>query len=396
MGRVNISLANGQLGGTIQTNDGIAGIVMTGVSESGGYTAGVPILVTSMADVVVAGITTGNNPFAIKQLQEFYNQAGTGAQLYVMLMPPTVTVAQMASISAPASAKTLLDFAGGKIKVLGLLSDDAAIVTAGGTVTLLNGMNQDVQTAVTNIEVMAQAYFQAQTPFRAVIGGSSYQGVPSSLPDETDGTTSNRTAILIGDTDITYTSKSACVGLLLGTISSIPVHRKISRVRTGPLKIPAAYVSDTTVEEAGSSLSLIAQKGFITFKTYPNVSGYFFSGDPMCTATTDDYSMLARGRVMDKVHILAYTTFVQEVDDEMPVNTDGTLDAGFCKWLEQQIVNQVNNTMTANKEISSISCFIDPVQNILSTNQLNVVLKIVPVGYATNFEITLGFNNPAQ
>jgi len=115
----------------------------------------------------------------------------------------------------------------------------------------------------------------------------------------------------------------------------------------------------------------------------------------MLTATTDDYSMLSRGRVIDKAHILAYTTFVQEVDDEVPVNTDGTLDAGFCKWLSQQIVNQVNNTMTANKEISSVSCYIDPSQNILSTNTLNVSLSITPVGYATDIAITLGFENPA-
>jgi len=139
------------------------------------------------------------------------------------------------------------------------------------------------------------------------------------------------------------------------------------------------------------NLAVIAESGYITFITYPNVSGYFFSGDPMLTATTDDYCMLARGRVIDKAQILAYTTFVQEVDDEVPVNADGTLDAGFCKWLSQQIVNQVNNTMTANKEISDVSCYIDPSQNILSTSQLNVSLTITPVGYATDIEITLGF-----
>jgi hypothetical protein len=106
--------------------------------------------------------------------------------------------------------------------------------------------------------------------------------------------------------------------------------------------------------------------------------------------------MLARGRVVDKAHILAYTTFVQVVDDEVPVNTDGTLDAGFCKWLSQQITNLVNNTMTANREISSIRCYIDPNQNILSTNRLQVVLSIIPVGYATDIRIELGFSNPAN
>ena len=393
MGSVNITLANGQLGGTIQTNDGIAGMVLTGVTESGGYTTGTPILVTGMADVANAGITETFNPFAIKQLQEFYDQAGDGAQLYLMLTAASVTIAQMADHTNVNGAKKLLDYANGKIKVLGLLSDDVAIAGGGGTITVTHSLNADVYTAASNMAVMAAAYFEAEKPFRCVIGGSSYAGTPSSLTDETTGTTNNRTAILIGDT---VSGHAACVGLLLGVAASIPVQRKISRVRSGALTNTAAFLNSTTLEESGSDASVIAGKGFITFITYPNVSGYFFSGDPMLTATTDDYCMLARGRVIDKAHILAYTTFVQEIDDEVPVNADGTLDAGFCKWLSQQIVNQVNNTMTANREISAISCFIDPAQNILSTNQLNVVLTVTPVGYATDIEISLGFDNPAQ
>ena len=38
MGSVNITLADGQLGAALQTDDGITGIVLTGVSE-GAYTA---------------------------------------------------------------------------------------------------------------------------------------------------------------------------------------------------------------------------------------------------------------------------------------------------------------------------------------------------------------------
>ena len=315
MGSVNISLANGQLGGTIQTNDGITGIVLTGLSILGGYTTGTPVLVTSMTDVANAGITADNNPFAIKQLQDFYNQAGSGAQLYLMLVPPTMTVAQMADNTNTDGAKKLLDFANGKIKVLGLLSDDQAISDAGGTITTASGLNDDVLAAASNMAVMAEAYFEAEKPFRAVIGGTSYGNDAGALTDETSGTTNHRTAILIGDTDTTYSNTSACIGLLLGVVSSIPVQRKISRVRTGALTNTRAYVGRATVEATGTDMAVIAGKGYITFTTYPNVSGYFFSGDPMCTATTDDYCMLARGRVIDKAHILAYTTFVQEVDD---------------------------------------------------------------------------------
>lgn len=394
MGSVNITLANGQLGATLQTNDGITGMVLTGATEAGGYTVGTPILVTSLADVGNAGITAANNPFAMRQLTEFYNEAGPGAQLYLMLVPPTMDVAEMADKTNANGAKKLLDYAQGKIKVIGLLAHDTAVATeAGVAITVANALNADVYTAAANAQLLAADYFAGQKPFRAIIGGSSYSGVAADLADLTSGTSNNRTAILLGDTE---GGNAACMGLLLGVISSIPVQRKISRVRSGALATQSAFVGTTTVDYTGAGqMAVIAGKGYITFTTYPNVSGYFFSGDPMCTATTDDYAMLARGRVIDKAHILAYTTFVQEVDDEVPVNEDGTLDAGFCKWLSQQIVNQVNNTMTANKEISAVSCYINPAQNILGTNQLDVVLKITPVGYATEIEINLGFENPA-
>ncbi|MBX2904991.1 MAG: hypothetical protein KF744_03075 [Taibaiella sp.] len=392
MGNVNITLANGQLGLTLQTNDGITGLVVTGTSE-GGYTTGNPILITSLAGAEAEGITTTGNPFAWRQVREYYDQAGTGAQLYLMLVPPTMTVVQMADYTNVNGVKKLLDYAGGKIKVVGLVSDDVAIDGAGGTITIAAGLNADVYTAVARMDDTANNYFNAHKPFRAVIGGTSYTGVAADLTDLTLGTTSNRTSILIGDT---VSGAGACVGLALGTIASVPVQRKISRVRTGPISAVTAFVGVNSIESVEDSLSAIAERGFITFTKYANTSGYFFSGDPTCTAPTDDYAMLARGRVIDKAHILAYTTFVQVVDDEVPVNADGTLDAGFCKWLSQQMVNQVNNTMTANKEISSVTCFIDPAQNILSTNTLNVVLSIIPVGYATEINISLGFSNPAN
>jgi hypothetical protein len=391
MGSVNITLANGQLGATLQTNDGITGLVVTGADE-GGYAVGTPILLTSITSALNAGITEDGNRFAAKQIKEFYQQAGSGALLYVMLVPDTMTVADMADNTNPNGAIKLLDYAGGKIKVLGLVSDDVAIATGGGTIVTASGLNTDVYTAAANMGEMAAAYFQQHKPIRTIIGGTSFTGVAGDLSDMASGTSNNRTAILIGDTQA---GAGACVGLALGVISSIPVQRKLSRVRSGALTNGHAYAGSISMESDAATFGVIANNGFITFTTYANTSGYFFSGDPMCTATTDDYSMLARGRVIDKAHILAYTTFVQVVDDEVPVNTDGTLDAGFCKWLSQQIVNQVNNTMTANKEISSISCYIDPAQNILSTNQLSVVLNIVPVGYATNIEVVLGFSNPS-
>lgn len=391
MGTVNITLANGGLGATLQTSDGITGLVLTGTATDS-YALSTPILITSLGSLAGYAITNDNNSFAFRQVREYYNEAGDGAQLYLMLVSAETTVAQMADKDNADGAKKLLEFAHGKIKLLGIMTDDVAVEAATTTISTTEGINDDVHTAASNMVVMAQGYFSRHQPFRAIIGGTSYTGTPASLRDVLAGTTNNRTAILVGDTQ---SGRAASLGLLLGRLSAVPVMRKVSRVRTGPLSNSTAFISTTAVEEDAVQLPVIASKGYITWCTYPNVSGYYFSGDDTCSATTDDYHFVARGRVIDKAHTLAYATFVQEVDDEVPVNKDGTLDAGFCQWLSRQIINQVNNAMTVNKEISSVDCYIDPAQNILSTNRLKVILRIVPVGYASNIEISLGFDNPA-
>lgn len=393
MGSVNITLANGRLGSVLQTEDGVAGMILTGVPETGGYEIGTPVLLTSLSSLAEEGISLAENPFAYRQVKEFYAEAGTGAKLYLMLVNDATTVLDISDNGNDEGARKLLNFANGKIRLLGIMTDDDALeISLGEPVTITNGINAHVYTAINQLNTLAEEYFAAQQPFRCVIGATSYSGTHTALANLTEGTHRNRVAVMLGDTK---PGSGACVGLLLGRLSAVPVMRKVSRVRTGQLTNAEAWLGPEQVEAANGDLPPIAGKGFITWWTYPNVGGYFFSGDDTCSAVTDDYHFIARGRVVDKAHILAYTTFVQEVDDEVPVNEDGTMDAGFCKWLSQQIVNQVNQVMVANKEISSVECVIDPAQNVLSTNQVNVLLRLIPVGYATNIEISLGFTNPA-
>ncbi len=395
MGEVVVNISNGKLGGTIQTNDGIVGMVLTGgIDGTGDYALGDPILITSLKGLEDAGITDDGNEFAVRQVTDFYKIAGAKVQLYLMLVPNTVTLSMICDNTYADGGKKLLDYAEGKIKVFGAMTDDAAMDAP----VIAGGLNSEVAEALVNMKVMAEAYRLAQLPFRAVLGGTSYAGVPADLTDLTTGTSNNRVMVMIGDTvagDEESGINACCLGLLMGLIALIPVQRKISRVKNGALPITAAYVGHQTVKEVGAGdMKVIADRGYVTFKTYANVAGYFFSSDPMNTATTDDYCMLARGRVIDKAHILAYTTFVQEVDEEVLI-VAGKLSGAHCAWLEQQIENQINSTMTAKGEISEVTCFVDPEQNILSTSELEVELEIVPVGYSSNIIINLGMANPA-
>ncbi|PQJ09499.1 hypothetical protein CJD36_019865 [Flavipsychrobacter stenotrophus] len=382
MSGVNITLANGQLGSTLQTADGVCGMIITGVPE-GDYAVGTPKLITSMDDLLGLGITKDGNPFAFKQIKEFYDEAGKGAQLYFLLTANTATYDSMLPF-----VPTLLDYAQGKICFGGLMCDDNAVYD--GEQTTNDAINDDYSGALIGLQSICSEYATGQKPLRFILGGTSYNGTVADLADLTQ-LAHNRVAILIGDT---VASASAALGMLLGRLASVPVMRKVSRVRTGALTAAEAYLGADALETLPNDPALIAAKGYITLTTYPNVGGYFFSGDDTASATTDDYHFLSRGRVIDKVQKLTYATFVQEVDDEVFV-VEGKLDVGYCKTISQKVENQINNTMTINREISSVTCKINPNQNILSTNVLNVELSIVPVGYATTIDIKLGFDNPA-
>jgi hypothetical protein len=185
--------------------------------------------------------------------------------------------------------------------------------------------------------------------------------------------------------------------LLLGRLAVIPVQRNAGRVKNGSLNITEVYIGAETFLDVQSDIEAIHDKGFVTFQQYVGKSGYYFTDDPTATASTDDYNTVANGRVIDKAVILAYNVFVNELKDEILINANtGQMQTVRTKYFQSLIENQINTSMTANSEISSVSAFVDPAQNVLSTGEVCVSLEIVPVGYAKTFKIQLGFSNPVN
>lgn len=383
MGGVAVSLTNGGLGGTVQTNDGIMGMVLTGAIDDGGYVLGTPILITRLAGLATAGITKDGNAFAYKQVKEYYDAAGDGAQLYLMLVENSQTVEDMADTTNADGVRKLLDYAKGPIKCLGIMSDDDSVTVA----STAAGINDAVFAAATKMKVTAEAYFAAQAPFRCVIGGTSYGGDTAALTDNTNDS-NPRCGILIGDTEA---GKGAALGLLLGKLAVLPVQRKIGRVRNGSLPILELYLGADAYEDMPGDAALISAKGYITFTTYADEAGYFFAPDLMMTSPTDDYALLCRGRIIDKMHRIGYKTLLKEVEDEVPTIAGGLPDELYASNLERTMLAQINTTMVAAGELDEAICSVPLNQNVTSTNTVQVVLKGRPKGYATFIELSLGY-----
>lgn len=388
---VTINLLNNQLGTVTPTADGVSGLIMSGVA-----TGNISLLeakqIFSLAEAVALGLDedydTTNSMQVYRQIREFYEEAGNGTELWIMLVSDTTTMEDMADAEG-AIAPALLNAAAGKIRLLGV----SRTPDGGYTPTYDNELDDDVIDAVAKAQALAEAFAALFKPVRVLIEGRDFQGTLADLPDLRQRT-DNRVGVVIGTSQADTT---ASVGMALGRAAGNPVQRKISRVKDGAVTAQAAYLSDgNPIEDlsAGQQDSL-HDKGYIFLRGYANKTGYFFSSDPVCAPLTDDYSSLARGRVIDKAIVIAYTTFVDELEDDLPVDQNtGYLPPSVVKSYQGKIENAVNALMTAEDEISGVRCVIDPKQNLLQNSTLNILLKVTPKGYSSAIDVELGFDNP--
>jgi hypothetical protein len=390
--QVNITLANGALGLVPPNEDAVAGFVANGVAATG-LALGVSHQGFSLPEFEALGITeaydTANSVRVWRELREFYDAAGSGSELWLLLVSQATNM-QAILDKTQLFAKKLLSDAGGRIRLLGVGRNPASGYTPS---TTANQIDLDVINALTTGQALADEQFDLFTPIRIVIPGYAFTGTTSSLANLKAQTRRN-VAVLIGGTS----GGAACaVGLLLGRLASDPVQRNPGRVKSGSLPILAAYLGSATLETAGSGASTaIHDKGFITLRKYAGKAGYYFSDDPTATAATDDYSSLARGRVIDKAVRLTYAAYVEEILDEVRVNPEnGQISAAQAGYYRAIVERVINNTMTANDEIEAVDALVEPAQNVLGTNKICIDLRITLVGYAKDIQVTLGFTNPA-
>lgn len=387
-----INIENGALGGVPGTNDGITGMMLSGIAVATKIALNEPKQIFSLAEAVALGLDeaydTDNGLDVYKQIKSFYAEALTGKELWIMLVAQTVTLADMLDKAAADNAVKLLDAAKGTIRVLAA----SRVPDLAYTATILDGLDSDVYAAATNAQALAEEFTAQMKPLRVVVGAREWSGNAGDLAD-LHARSDNRVAISL--TGHSNGNLNADVGVVLGRLAAIPVQRNIGRVKDGSLSLLSAYFTDgETAESKELAWASIYAKGFVFVRRYAGKSGYYFVDDLTATSLTDDYSTLSKGRVIDKALTLTYNTYINEVNDEVLINDDGTLSAAYVKSLQALIENVINQSMTSGNEISAVKCTIDETQNILATNKLVVSIKITPVGYAKEIEISLGFNNP--
>jgi hypothetical protein len=365
----------------------IPGLVITGNTIAEGISLGESHQIFSLAAAEALGITEeGTNAFAWKHLNDFYTEAGQGAELWLMLVSDATTYDQMADLNED-FAKKLIDDASGNIRVLGLVKKSP------GTETIADGLDEDSHAGVIKLQALAEHYAGKFRPFRAVISGNKFNGTVADLLDY-ETTTHNRVNMLIANND---GSPEAAIGLSLGRLARIPTQRKQYRVRDG-MVIPllAYFTNGAPVESLIDSWDAIDDKNYTYFRNFAGRAGYYFSGDRTLTANENDFSSLARGLVMDEAVLIAYDVLVNELGGEVPLNEAGQIHPAIIKNWQANIETQLKGQMTDLGKLSGAKAFIDANQDVLQTDTVEVRIDLLPVGYSDYIKVNIGFTTEIE
>lgn len=232
--------------------------------------------------------------------------------------------------------------------------------------------------------------------------------------------TSNDVTILLGqaNSDSVQSMQSVngsdkatvgCVGSALGMVALASVHESIGWVAQfnvsgagfetialgfgdttakGGAGDDSDYLVDNTPYESLSKaqLDVIEDNGYVFPVKYTGYDGTFFSSDRTCTNST--YRTISRNRVINKSRREVRNVLVPYLNS--PVTIDpalGTLAPAQIK-IYKNAVEGVLQAMFDAGEISGFNVRIDPAQNVLLNDTLNVTYVIVPIGTAKQIIVT--------
>ncbi|BAV09393.1 hypothetical protein SAMN05421788_101829 [Filimonas lacunae] len=371
--KVVVTYSNGNLLSDVSAVDGIAGLAGTVNTVA---LQGAPVEVYNLADAESKGFTEAAEPVMYRHLQEFYGEVGGNQELHVMGVAATQTMASILDDTNAAGAKKLIAAADGKIRLLGVFRTPPSGYNAGEKF-----LDADVEAAVTKAKTFAQARLSELSPLRVLVEGRVAK--EDSADVFTPDTASNGFAgVVLGGSQ---SNGSASVGLALGRAVKYPAHIKIGKVANGPLSITTAYVGSKPIKEV-VNLENLHGKGFISFMKHPQKAGIYFGIDRM--ASNDDYRLLAYGRILDKAAVVAAATYVEQIESEINVTTEGKVSDADITYLSGLIEQQINSNM--GEQISKVQVVISPAQDIVNTSKIFIKLRIIPKGYTSFIEIDLG------
>ena len=434
--QINISVLNSVVG-IPPSSDGVMGLFVKAVAVSTTFALDTPYMLTQLSDLTALGINAAydvtNSVAVYQQVSEFYQQAGSGAVLWLIGVNKATAYATYVAGSAFTAAIQATDNAdpAKRVKMIGLCyAPPTAVQSATDFPT-------DVPATLTALQTVQQTLFNLGFQFSFILDG--YQ-MSSAVTPATIGTMASN-SVYSGSLCITGTKPNgvSAVGLALGRFARISIGHGFGAVEDGAINTATAFLTNSVSIPASGTLvvgttytawggtvvynsvtylagqSFTAVTGFTTFttpdtgycvvnfspvqnlqvgdfnnlgskqymflRTWMNHSGFFWNDAATCTATTNQLSSQEYNRVANALSADALAFFILEVGKNLPVDTKtGSLAPAYIKTKQQEFYDEYINPLTVASGTGDLSDAALSVTgpNFNSTKTLNFTLNIVP------------------
>lgn len=383
-----ISRATGSLGRTNPSEDSVICLLVTGAAVSGKIALSDPKQIFSVDALTTYGITDVNNPVAFKDINDFYAVAGTGAELWFMLVADSTSLTNICD-KANNIAKKLIDATDGRGVIL-IVNNKAA---SGYTAAYTDGFDSDVWAAVTKAQQLCEEYDAANIPVVSILPGFGF--TTADIDDMPARSTLSNDFVAL-NCFCTTNNGLVAQGLLAGWLAKHQVHENVGRVASGKVADTAFFPDGTAYITLKNSIAALDSKGLIVPTKRGQKSGFYFYDDPCLTAVSSDYSSISWNRVINKAKRIAADVLLEKLNESVETNvTDGKVESTVCSDWESDVETAIKAAMmketpSTKKEISGVSCFVDPASDIVN-DEIDATISVVRKGQAKTIAVTIRY-----
>ncbi len=384
---LNILRQNGNVPKTLPGEDHISGfmayLASTEVPASFKIERVQPLSTIEAAEA--AGITADAASWGVRvlhyHLSEIY-RLNPAVILYVGIFDKPAAAYTFAEV------KTMQNYAGGKLRQLAVWAGDKAL-EQGDDLTTLQGVAD-------NLEANARELVILYAPKVATVSGMS---------DKLAGGNKCRVSVVIGQAgsgvaDELYRDKANAakasvsgLGVVLGLVSRAKVHQSIAWVKEFPTGVSVPAFGDGTKLNAldPAVVQKLDAGRYLFFVTQEGQSGSYMNDSHNMDSAISDYAAIESVRTMDKAVRGIRTYVIPELGGNVYIDPATGKLASYTVEHLKTVANHALEDMERAGELSGYRVDIDAEQDVLSTSEVEFVIKNVAVAVMRHVKIKIGF-----
>ena len=374
----------GGLGRPLAGEDHISGMVfwLTDANLPSGYSTSDRVkALFSIDDAQAQGITEGSatNGVLWYHINEFFKAAPQGVLYAGIYGGVTATVAYT-------DIELVQNFADGKIRQMGVFD----------TTTFATG-------SVTALQVSCSALETAHKPTQVIYGADFSAATIGALPDLRT-LNSKDVSVTIGE-DGGATGAALAIsegysitdlGSALGQVAFAKVNESTEWIEKfqvddgAEFNVPAFATGNLVNSQSDALLATLKTNGYMFIRKHVGLAGTYQENSATAITTSNDFATIENGRTMNKAVRGIRTFMLPNLSSPVFVNANGQLTEGTVAKFKNDTARALEQ-MDRDEEISAFEVIINPLQDVLSTSEVEITVKIIPVGVARQIKINIGF-----